>query len=440
MKKVLVITYYWPPAGGGGVQRWVKLSKYLPQFDWKPIVLAPEGADYPLIDSSLERDIAPDLEVIRRPILEPRKLYGWFGGSRARRSQDADEVFHRDPALRSWGENLAVWLRGNLLIPDARVTWVRPNIRFLLQYLQEHPVGAVVTTGPPHSIHLIGRAVRAKLGIPWIADFRDPWTQIEYYDDMMLTGWADRRHRKLEAAVLEEADAVTTVSPTWAAELENRSRNVHVIPNGYDEDDFVGLPPVDRDAFRIGHVGSLSMDRNPIALWEALGELVQAVPEFATGLCVEMLGRTDPRIATSADEHGLKERLQMRGYVSHEESIDTMSRSAILLLLINRDQRNAPGRIPGKVFEYLAARRPILMIGPTDGDAANIINNYDAGAVYDYEDADGLRQILTTWHHRHLQGTLEVGGRDISTFSRRSQAGEFAGLLASATTGRLRRR
>lgn len=434
MKRVLVITYYWPPAGGGGVQRWVKLTKYLPRFGWEPLVYAPDGADYPLIDPTLEREVPPGLAVIRRPILEPRRLYVWFAGSKARRSMEADEVFHRDSSQRTLKENAAVWLRGNLLIPDARVTWVRPSVRFLLRYLKDHPVDAIVTTGPPHSMHLIGRALRRRLEIPWVADFRDPWTRIEFYDDLMLTGRADARHRRLEAAVLDEADAVTTVSPTWASQLEGGDREVRVVTNGFDAEDFEERPSVDQDVFRIIHAGSLSMDRDPVALWEALSSMIGEIPGFRDRLRVRILGRADPRVAGSAERHGLKEYLEVSGYVPHPESIDAMCRAAVLLLLINRDERNAPGRIPGKLFEYLASRRPILVVGPPDGDAARIVRDCRAGAVRDYQDDRGITSILSDWYERHLEGRLVLDPTELSEFSRRAQAKAFAEVLQSAAT------
>ncbi|MGA7306610.1 MAG: glycosyltransferase [Rhodothermales bacterium] len=434
MKKVLVITYYWPPAGGGGVQRWLKLTKHLPDFGWEPVVYAPEAADYPLVDPTLEGEVASGLVVIRRPIFEPRRLYAWFGGSKERRSQEVEEIFHRDPSERSRAENLAVWLRGNLLIPDARVTWVRPSTRYLTAYLKEHPVDAVVTTGPPHSMHLIGRALKRKAGVPWIADFRDPWTNIEFYGDLMLTAWADARHRRLEASVLKEADAVVTVSPTWGTDFEGRARNVQVIPNGYDEKDFTELPSVDRDVFRLTHAGSLSMDRNPVALWEALASLSESEPGFGEKLRIQMLGRMDPGIVEVVQSYGLDRQLEMTGYVSHQQSIEAMCRAAVLLLLINRDQQNAPGRIPGKLFEYMASKRPILLVGPTDGDAAGIVTECRAGVVCGFDDAAEIRKTVANWYRRHLIGALDASNTDISRYNRRKEAEEFARLLNDVVT------
>lgn len=431
MRKVLVITYYWPPAGGGGVQRWLKFAKYLPEFGWQPVVYAPEGADYPIVDETLEAEVPSGIQVVRRPILEPRRLYGLVAGNRRRSSEEADEVFHRDASERTWKQNAAVWLRGNLLIPDARVTWVKPSIRFLVDYLSDHPVDAIVTTGPPHSMHLIGRGLKQRTGIPWVADFRDPWTEIEFFDDMRLTKRSEAQHRTLEQAVLEEANAVVTVSPTWGGRFESKARRVEVITNGFDEDDFAGPVEVDHTQFRITHVGSLSMDRNPEVLWQALRSLADERPEFRNRLKIELIGRVDPGVLQSAEDHGLGANLDTPGYVAHADSIAAMQRSAVLLLLINRNAANAPGRIPGKLFEYLAAGRPILLIGPTDGDAATILRKTGAGTAIEFDDVDRIVGAITTWHQNWTgRGTPSDWSSAVRAYSRRMQVAAFSEVLS----------
>ena len=195
MKRVLIITYYWPPSGGSGVQRWLKMSKYLPENGWQPVIYTPEDGEFPIIDTSLEKDVCPEAEVVKRPIVEPYTLYKRFVGMRA---EEKVKVGFTDESgkQKGWKARLSMWIRGNLFIPDARCWWIRPSVRFLLKYLKDNPVDAIISTGPPHSMHLIALRLKAKLGLPWIADFRDPWTDIDFYNELRLTQWADCKHHR----------------------------------------------------------------------------------------------------------------------------------------------------------------------------------------------------------------------------------------------------
>ena len=370
MQKVLIITYYWPPAGGGGVQRWMKFAKYLPHYGWQPIIYAPEQPDYPLIDHSLEQEISPSLRVIKRRIKEPRKYLRSLTGKSTGSGASADQMFYIPKAERSWKQNLIIWIRGNLFIPDARTWWVKPSEKYLRKLIKQEQIDTIVTTGPPHSMHLIGyRLKRYFPDMRWLADFRDPWTFIEFYDKMMLTQFADWLHRKLERKVLKAADAVVTVSPFWAEKLsEIGGKHVHTITNGYDLADFPQQSTSLDDQVSICHVGTLALDRNPQQLWTVMQQMRtgNATPT------IKFLGSTDPRVLTSLQERGLA--YVDLGYVDHAKAIAEMQSAHYLLLLINDGTTdNARGRIPGKVFEYLAARRPILAICPSDTDIAKIL-------------------------------------------------------------------
>ena len=223
MKRVLIITYYWPPSGGSGVQRWLKMSKYLPENGWQPVIYTPEEGEFPIIDTSLEKDVSPEAEVIRRPIVEPYTLYKRFLGVKETETVKAGFI-KENGEKAGWKEKLSLWIRGNCFIPDARCWWVKPSVRYLKSYLKEHPVDAIISTGPPHSMHLIAMKLKEALGIPWIADFRDPWTEIDYYNDLHLTRWADRKHHRLEREVLTKTDKVITVAPDGARRLGSRPR------------------------------------------------------------------------------------------------------------------------------------------------------------------------------------------------------------------------
>ena len=291
MRRLLVITYYWPPAGGSGVQRWVKFCKYLPQYGWQPVVFTPSNPDIQSWDGSLLGDIPSGTEVIRRPIREPYALY-----RRLVPQRDAAQVNPLSASNSSFAGRVFRALRGNLFIPDPRVSWVRPSVRFLKKYLAGHPVDAVVTTGPPHSMHLIGLGLKRATGVKWIADFRDPWTQMFYYKHLGLTEYADRRHHRLEKAVLDGADTVIAVSPPVRDDFAAMtSTPVELITNGFDEDDFRQVIEPD-GFFNITHTGLFAGDGNPETLWQVLSDKCRADGEFRRLLRIRLIGKTDKEI------------------------------------------------------------------------------------------------------------------------------------------------
>lgn len=372
MKRVLIITYYWPPNGGAGVYRWLKLSKLLPEHGWQPVIYTPENPEVVADDPGLLKDVRADIEVVKRPITEPFNLYKRFTG---RSTKEKVQVgFLNEKKQGGWKEDLALWVRSNFFIPDARVWWVRPSVKFLKEYLREHPVDAIVTTGPPHSMHLIGLELKRALGVKWIADFRDPWTDIDFYAQLKLTSWADAKHKRLEGEVLREADQVLTVSWHWADDLRKLGAgNVEVVTNGYDPDDLPSPPePVD-EAFSLVHIGSLSPTRNAPELWAALKMICGEDPAFAAKFKLRFVGPVDHTIAESVEKAGLGAHLERTGRVTHEEAMREMQRARVLLLLVN-DTPNLLGILPGKLFEYVSTGRPILGVGPTEGDVSRVLD------------------------------------------------------------------
>jgi glycosyltransferase involved in cell wall biosynthesis len=423
MKKVLIIVYYWPPSGGGGVQRWLKFCNLLPENGWQPIVYVPEDPDYPLLDESLEAEVSEQVQVIKRPIWEPRKLYSRFLGKKKETSDakgpSADEVFYHEASERSWKQNLALWIRGNFFIPDARAPWIQPSIKYLSQYLKENPVDAIVTSGPPHSLHLIGRGLKKRLAVPWIADFRDAWTEIEFFEKLMLSKWANRRHHKLERAVLAEADISLVTADYWPELYAKRgARRVEVLLNGYDENDFPTPRPSTAEAFIISHVGTLAFDRNPMALWEALSELCDESEAFSKLLRIHFAGKTDSMVKESINKLGMGDKMKDYGYISHEEAVMMMCTSPLLLLLINKSEQNAMGRVPGKVFEYMAAIRPILCLGPEDSSISRILTQAQAGTCIPYQEKERLKREIKSQFDDFQQGKDSLHPTAIEQYSR----------------------
>lgn len=425
MKKVLVITYYWPPSGGSGVQRWVKFAKYLPAEGWMPVIYTPENPEMQSEDRSLCADIPAETEVIRRPITEIYSLYRALTGRKA--SAAEVNVVNRQP--KNWKQRLVMWIRGNAFIPDPRITWVRPSVRFLKRWLKEHPVDVIVSTGPPHSMHLIARKVARATGIPWIADFRDPWTKIFYFKHLHLSGWARRRHEKLEGQVLDEATAVVAVSPLVQEEFRSMTRTrVELITNGYDPDDYARDDVRTDGCFNLTHTGLFAADGNPLALWKVLGDKVREDMEFARRLRLRLVGKTDASVIEAIRAAGLSEQLVDLGYQDHRTAVREQTGASVLLLPL-REEPEYRATLPGKLFEYLGARRPILGIGQTDGAMARVVAQARAGEVYDWPDEAGLRSAVDRLWDSYLRGETGVGSDGIEAYSRRSTARQMAALL-----------
>jgi len=432
MKRVLIITYYWPPSGGSGVQRWLKMSKYLPEYGWQPVVYTAEGAEYPVEDPSLEKDVSPAAEVIRRPITEPYSFYKRFLGMKKEQKVKAgfiDDTGHK----QGWKERLSVWIRGNFFIPDARCWWVKPSVRYLKEYLKAHPVDAVISTGPPHSMHLIAMELKEALGIPWIADFRDPWTEIDYYSKLRLTRRADRKHHRLEREVLTKADKVVTVSPNWAERLVKLGApSAEVVYNGYDENDIVrsSEAPVS-DKFTLTYLGVLFKVRNPECLWKALGELVAEDASFASQLQVKLIGQVDKEVMQTIAKHGLQDHVMPSAYIPHDQVAVALRRSTVLLLPLMPDtEADTLGLIPAKLFEYMASGRPILCIGPVTGDTAKILNETQAGVTVGFEDKNKMKAVVKELYQKFMETALPSHENPaIEKYSRKALAGEYAAIM-----------
>ncbi len=425
MKKVLIITYYWPPSGGAGVQRWMKFVKYLPQFGWEPLVYTPENPEVPVQDASLMQEIPRGTKVIKRKIVEPYSLYKSLLG--LKKEEGVKAGFLSQEEKTSWKENFAVWVRGNLFIPDARRFWIRPSIRFLRKYLRENPVDVIVSTGPPHSMHLIAASLHQTLKIPWLADFRDPWTNIDFYNQLKLSPRADRKHKRLEKKVLQEATAVVAISRTMAEEFRKIARReVEVISNGYDPADFQWKTDLSApgENFEILHLGAINKDRNPETFWKMLSQYIKDAPDFDRKLRLRLIGFTDYQVVQSLKKYGLFERTEMISYLPHEQALKIAARADVLLLLLN-DTPNVRGITPGKMYEYLALKKPVIGIGNVSGDAAHILETTRAGRVLDFQDEKGMRKLLEDLFH----GKKVFPFGNIQKYSRISLTKQMSELL-----------
>ena len=416
-KRVLIVTYYWPPGGGITVLRCLKFAKYLRRTGWEPVIFTAANAHYPVLDHSNERDVPENLEVLYPPIWEPYGLYKKFTGKPA--DENVNNVFYTEGEAGGWKHRLAVWVRSNFFIPDARATWIRGSVRHLLSYLGEKPVDALLSSGPPHTNTRIATLIKKATGLPWLADYQDPWTQVDYYQLLSLTKRSRRKHERMEQEAFALADKTVIVSPSWKRDLEQiGARNVGVITGGYDPDDFEPLDREPHHKFTLLHPGILGFDRNPDGLLRALAELKERQATFGTDLELRLFGQVHPAVLERIEHYGLTEQTRIGGFIPRGEALREMVNSHVLLLLLNQ-QDNAQGRIPGKLFEYLAARRPIVALGPTDSDVAGILETTETGVIYDYSEGPAaLTEQLARLYANYRAGTdVPVGNSNVEAYS-----------------------
>jgi len=429
MRKVLIITYYWPPAGGGGVQRWLKFVKYLRAYGWEPIVYTVENGDYPFTDLSFKDELPSDLEVIKQPIWEPYTIFRKLSGRK--KSDKIEPGFLSQNKKYGFKEKLAVWIRGNFFIPDARRFWIKPSIKYLTAYLKENKVDVIVSTGPPHSCHLIGMGIKKNTGLPWMADFRDQWSQIDYFENLGLSKIARNKHLTLEKKVLDSADMVLTVGSHLAEglkSLSSKTNRIEVISNGFDELDRHDVNvPLD-EKFTLVYIGTMNEAQNPKTLWFAIKMLKEKEPDLLNDLEIRIVGKLDDDVLRSLQAMGISDKLNYVGYVTHEEAVKYQNGAQMLLLVINKTKNNK-AIVTGKIFEYIAAGRPIICIGPKDGDAAEIIDKTSTGRVFDYDEIKELASHLKENYELYKSNRLKVNASGVENYSRKNLTEKLANLL-----------
>ena len=435
-KKILIISYYWPPAGGPGVQRWLKFVKYLPDFGWEPTVFIPENPSYPIVDETLQKDVPKNLKMIKTKIWEPYQLAEKFGKDNKKFKAGQFDVGEN----QSWKAKLSIFVRGNFFIPDARVFWVKPSVEFLEKYLRANHYDVLVTTGPPHSLHLIGLNLKKKLpDLKWIADFRDPWTEISYYKHLKLTKIADKMHRKLESEVFKNADVTLATSYTDAENFRKKGANAFCITNGFDVDASTTLSMTEENSktlplsnsntkFTLSYIGVLEQLRNPEILWETLNDLVSQNENFAKDFELKFVGRLDDKILQKIESSALKNNLTNLGYQTHDVALKHMQNSTVLLIT-NFPQESSKGIIPGKIFEYLATGKTILSFGPKDADVEKILNETKAGKHFGYEEKENLKKFILESYENWKSETLNQNAENIEQFSRKNLTQKLVDLM-----------
>lgn len=426
LKKVLIITYYWPPAGGPGVQRWLKFSKYLPEFGVEPLVYSPENPSYPIIDESLIDEFPANLKHIQTKIWEPYQIAEKLNPkSKAYKAGQFEK-----PEKQSFLTKISVFVRGNFFIPDARKFWVKPSVQFLGNYIFENQIDTIVSTGPPHSLHLIGLHLKQQNpDLNWLADFRDPWTQISYHSELKLTNSSQKKHKELESKVLKTADTVIATSFSDAKSYTALgAKKVEVITNGYEESTFKNLVKKQNSKFTITYSGGLEIARNPLVLWKVLNELIKNNSDFSTDLELNFYGEISKDVQNSLNENQLKTYCKFKGYVSHIESIEGIFNSNALLLTNFPDEKSK-GIIPGKLFEYMATENPILAVGPSGGDVAEILKDYSLSAYCTHCDEEKVQEFILTTYRNWKTNTVKHPSSNYKNYSRKSLTEKLSTLI-----------
>ncbi len=413
-KKALIITYYWPLAGGPGVQRWLKFVKYLPDFNVEPIVFIPENPNYALIDESLVGEVSKDITILKLPIKEPYRLARFFSKKKSNTISKGIISEHKN---QSFIEKLMLYVRGNFFIPDARKNWVKPSVKYLLEYISKEGIETLITTGPPHSLHLIGMELKNKLNVKWIADFRDPWTTIGYHKKLKLSKRSREKHLFLEKEVLNIADQVIVTSFTTKAEFKKiTEKPIEVITNGYD---YEKVEAVELDKkFSIAHIGSLLSQRNPDNLWKVLSDLVIEEPDFSQDLQLNFVGAVSNEVLESIKEADLIKNISNVGYVSHKEAIKFQKKSQILLL-VEINSNDTKCIIPGKLFEYMVSDRPILALGPKESDIEKIVKETNTGNYFYYDDYETLKSTILNHYKDYKEKRLKSYPVGLQKYSRK---------------------
>lgn len=430
-KKVLIITYYWPPSGGSGVQRWLKFVKYLPSFGWKPYVFTPENPSFAIRDESLLKDIPAEASVIHFPIWEPYeaffKLSGLLGSSK-KSAKPTDLVSGEKKSLF---QKISTWIRGNFFIPDPRVFWVKPSVKFLLRYLQENDIHTIITTGPPHSVHLIGLKLKQKQpSLKWFADFRDPWSDWGLLDSLMVGKVARGFHKKLEAQVMRTADEVITITPFYVRKFEKLSgRKVQLLTNGFDEDDFKNLVVQKHERFIIRHAGIVNEKCDPRPFMLAVKALAQEHTTFGAAVQIDFVGEVHPDFrAFVLRDDVLKGITTFTATIPHKQLMKCYGESAILLLVLT-GYKDGEGFLPGKLFEYLATGLPVLGVGPEHGDAAALLTTTGAGVMIDGEKTSAIETFLLQKFETWQQGNSVAQPTGFTEYSRRGITKALTELL-----------
>ena len=427
MRRVLFITYYFPPAGGPGVQRVMSFARHLPSFGWEPTILTVDGGLYPDRDEESLRNVPPDLIVRRARTWEPFALYNRMRGHPTTESLPIGHAGQRGGGIMS---RVARLVRANLFLPDARIGWYPAAVREGVRIAREVGVDAILTSSPPHSVHLIGRAVARRTGVPWIADFRDPWTEVFYNRDLPRVNLARSIDKRMEQSCVQSASAISTINPMVRDTLGPTAKHAHIIPNGYEEEDFTGDVPVVDGRFQLAYVGTMSGIHESGPLFRVLGAMVRENAGFGDDLSLVFAGNIHEPARREIAEAGIEPNTTYAGFIPHADAVRLL-RSATCPLFIG-----PRGLLTSKIFEYLATGRPLLALAEPGGEVDILMPRAGERPTVDPADETAIRERVEELYTAWKAGTLESRPpmQGVEGFSRRGRVGQLAVALDSVVT------
>lgn len=368
------------------MQRVLKFAKYLPEFGWQPIVLTVNEGEYPAVDQTLIKDIPEVCKVFKSRSFEPNLLYKRFVGMKAQEQIPIAVLTEKE---LTWKKRIANWVRLNFFIPDAKITWKPAAVRLGKKIILQEKPDLILSSSPPVTVHLIAQKLSRWSGLKWIADFRDPWTDIYHYDMIKKNRHTKYIENKMEGSVLNNSDDVITVSESLSKLLQKKietGKTVKVIPNGYDHEDYISIDKNNKfSKFTIAYAGKLNSQQNPINLWNSLSNLIKKEPQFAKDFQLLFMGNFNKVVLDEIHKRRLTSYLQNKGYLAHHEMLSNLVKSNLLLLVIPDTAKNE-GILTGKVFEYLAAQNYIIAIGPKEGDTAKLLRETGCGKMFDFQE------------------------------------------------------
>ena len=399
MKKVLVISYYFPPSGGPGVQRVLKFIRHLPKFGWEPIVLTvTEQADFIIRDDSLMSEIPGNLNLKRTAIFEPYSFYRKLTGKGESAELDLNALNVSQGGKQKLGERISLFLREWLFIPDARVGWLPFAFFAGLAIIRKHKPLIIFSSGPPNTVHLIAYLLKKITNTPWVADFRDPWFKYlvperKYFLPRKIDHWMARQ-------VVTCCDQIVTVCKGVRRELEHDFRDwvtdkIEIITNGYSRENFYRIQTNDnlKTEFRLVYVGSIFVKYDMSSLITAINALWDEQNNFTNYFKFIICGRVDQNVRQAFEESKFASAIEYLGYRNYIEALEIMQSATVLLLYIMDSERGK--NIPtSKLYEYLGAGKPILALSPKDSDAAEIINDVKAGIIASPANTEAIKSAL----------------------------------------------
>jgi len=428
MKKVLIITYYWPPSGGPGVQRVLNFVKHLPNWDWEPHVLTVIHGEYPALDHSLIKEIRPTCSVYKTYAFEPNVIYKKFTGKSL---NDPLPVATVSEKQKNWKEKFSKWIRLNLFIPDAKIGWKPFAVHSGKKLISKIKPDLILSSSPPHTVHLIAKKLARWSQLPWIADFRDPWTMIYHYDNVRRIQFIQNFEKKIEQDVLQQATHLVTVSDNVREILDIHSLHktkFTIIPNGFDTEKISSLAQIPKsEKFTIAYAGKLNHQQNAENLWNAVDHLLAEDRAFPKDLEIKFMGNISQQMIGEFKNYKFGEKIKYMGYQDHLAMLKILKSSAVLLLLIANTRHNK-GILSGKIFDYLSTRNYILGIGPTDGDAAQILTDTNCGHMYNYD--ENLKRVISNLYLNWKKGTIyRPKESEIEKYSRKNLTRKLVELM-----------